>query len=56
MRTIKVDDIAHVRFRAPELTEMRKFLDEFGLKTELSDDGIIVCPRIRICAFSPRNC
>lgn len=41
MSTIKVEDIAHVRFRAPELNEMRKFLDEFGLKTELSDDGIL---------------
>ncbi len=30
MSTIKIEDVAFVRFRAPDLVEMRKFLDEFG--------------------------
>ena len=29
--TIKIVDIAHVRFSAPDLTEMRVFLEDFGL-------------------------
>mgnify|MGYP003627933180 CR=1 FL=1 len=41
MSTIKIEDIAHVRFRAPDLGEMRTFLEEFGLKPELSDEGIL---------------
>lgn len=32
MSTIKIEDIAHVRFSAPDLKEMRRFLDEFGLR------------------------
>jgi catechol-2,3-dioxygenase len=31
MAVIKVDDIAHVRFAAPDLAAMRAFLDDFGL-------------------------
>ncbi len=31
MSTIKIEDVAFVRFRAPDLTEMRGFLDDFGL-------------------------
>ena len=31
MSTIKIDDIAFVRFRAPDLTQMRAFLEDFGL-------------------------
>ena len=31
MPIIKVEDIAHVRFAAPDLTLMRSFLDDFGL-------------------------
>jgi catechol 2,3-dioxygenase-like lactoylglutathione lyase family enzyme len=31
MSIVKVEDIAFVRFRAPDLTEMRAFLEEFGL-------------------------
>lgn len=32
MSTIKVEDIAHVRFSAPDLDAMRTFLEEFGLR------------------------
>lgn len=32
MAVIKVEDIAHVRFSAPDLTEMRAFLSDFGLQ------------------------
>lgn len=39
MSIIKVADIAHVRFRAPNLGAMQSFLQDFGLKTELHDDG-----------------
>jgi catechol 2,3-dioxygenase-like lactoylglutathione lyase family enzyme len=31
MSTIKVEDIAYVRFRAPDLAAMRAFLEDFGL-------------------------
>jgi catechol 2,3-dioxygenase-like lactoylglutathione lyase family enzyme len=31
MSTIKVEDLAYVRFRAPDLAQMRDFLDDFGL-------------------------
>jgi catechol 2,3-dioxygenase-like lactoylglutathione lyase family enzyme len=31
MSTIKIDDIAYVRFTAPDLAEMRGFLEDFGL-------------------------
>ncbi len=31
MSVIKVEDIAHVRFAAPDLTVMRSFLEDFGL-------------------------
>jgi catechol 2,3-dioxygenase-like lactoylglutathione lyase family enzyme len=31
MSLIKIKDVAHVRFRAPDLGEMQKFLEEFGL-------------------------
>lgn len=31
MTIIKVEDIAHVRFAAPDLAEMRAFLEDFGL-------------------------
>ena len=31
MPIVKVEDIAHVRFAAPDLTQMRSFLEDFGL-------------------------
>jgi catechol 2,3-dioxygenase-like lactoylglutathione lyase family enzyme len=31
MSTIKIEDVAFVRFRAPDLGEMRAFLEDFGL-------------------------
>lgn len=31
MPVIKVEDISHVRFAAPDLSEMRKFIEDFGL-------------------------
>jgi len=34
MSLIKVEDIAHVRFRAPDLAEMARFLEDFGLVPE----------------------
>lgn len=41
MSTIKIEDIAHVRFSAPDLDTMRTFLVEFGLTPVLSDDGVL---------------
>lgn len=32
MSIIKIEDIAHVRFSAPDLSRMRVFLEDFGLK------------------------
>lgn len=39
MRHIKIDDIAYVRFAAPDLDKMRKFLEDFGLVHIDSNDG-----------------
>lgn len=33
MPIIKVEDIAHVRFAAPDLAQMRAFLDDFGMES-----------------------
>jgi catechol 2,3-dioxygenase-like lactoylglutathione lyase family enzyme len=38
MSLIKVEDIAFVRFRAPDLEEMARFLDDFGLLAERKDE------------------
>ena len=42
MSTIKIEDVAFVRFRAPDLTEMRGFLDDFGLTVAEATDSRIV--------------
>ena len=39
MSIIKIEDIAHVRFRAPELDAMETFLTEFGLARAHRDDS-----------------
>ena len=31
MSTIRIEDIAHVRYTAPDLSKMRAFLEDFGL-------------------------
>src|SRR5258708_33343594 len=36
---IKIADVAHVRFTAPDLSEMATFLGEFGLKPAPWTDG-----------------
>lgn len=41
MSTIRIEDIAHVRFTAPNLDAMKTFLGEFGLTTVASDDGVL---------------
>lgn len=40
MGIIKVEDIAFVRFQAPDLSEMRAFLEDFGLKCFEQDDTL----------------
>jgi catechol 2,3-dioxygenase-like lactoylglutathione lyase family enzyme len=42
MSTIKIEDVAFVRFRAPDLAEMRAFLTEFGLAVVEATDQRIV--------------
>src|SRR5580658_1493102 len=42
MSIIKIEDVAHVRFRAPDLGEMRAFLDDFGLAVAESTDKRVV--------------
>ncbi len=37
----KVQDISHVRFTAPDLKEMSRFLTEFGLTPWLGNDGVL---------------
>lgn len=39
MPVIKIEDIAHVRFAAPDLAEMRAFLGDFGLTCFDGPDG-----------------
>jgi len=41
MSTIKVEDIAHVRFQAPDLDRMASFLQDFGLSTSIAADGVL---------------
>ena len=41
MGGIKIEDIAHVRFSAPDLAEMARFLEAFGLTTETAADGAL---------------
>ena len=41
MSIIKIEDIAHVRFAAPDLEAMKVFLTEFGLVPVPSDDGVL---------------
>ena len=41
MSIIKIADISHVRFTAPDLTEMAGFLEEFGLRTDIGSDGVL---------------
>ncbi|QUD88114.1 VOC family protein [Phenylobacterium montanum] len=41
MSLIKIADIAHVRFTAPDLEQMAAFLGEFGLKAERATDGVL---------------
>jgi len=40
MSLIKVEDIAFVRFRAPDLAEMTHFLEDFGLQPELWGEAL----------------
>lgn len=39
MSVIKIEDIAHVCFAAPDLIEMQAFLTDFGLATWIGGDG-----------------
>ena len=39
MSVIKVEDIAHVRFAAPDLEKMQSFLGDFGLNSTFHEDG-----------------
>jgi hypothetical protein len=39
MEQIEIEDIAHVRFSAPDLGVMRGFLEDFGLRCAEHDDG-----------------
>ena len=41
MSIINIEDIAHVRFTAPDLTVMSTFLREFGLTPVLAEDGVL---------------
>ncbi|HVN01915.1 MAG TPA: VOC family protein [Caulobacteraceae bacterium] len=43
MSILKVEDVAFVRFRAPDLGGMRRFLDDFGLtSTEATDRRLVM--------------
>lgn len=38
---IRIEDISHVRFSAPDLGEMQRFLTAFGLASETASDGTL---------------
>jgi len=38
MSLIRIEDISYVRFRAPDLTEMQAFLEQFGLEVAMADE------------------
>ena len=40
MAIIKVEDIAHVRFAAPDLSLMRGFLEDFGSTARAATGGL----------------
>jgi catechol 2,3-dioxygenase-like lactoylglutathione lyase family enzyme len=43
MSTIRIEDISHVRFAAPDLVQMRGFLEDFGMQfVEVSDDQLFM--------------
>jgi len=42
MSTIKIEDVAYVRFRAPDLAEMRGFLEDFGLAVVEASEARLV--------------
>ena len=50
MSLITIEDIAHVRFRAPDLGAMRQFLEDFGLTVVRSDEQ---CLFARGCGATP---
>jgi catechol 2,3-dioxygenase-like lactoylglutathione lyase family enzyme len=39
MSTIRIEDLAYVRFRAPDLTAMEAFLDDFGLERAMRTES-----------------
>ena len=41
MSIIKIIDVSHVRFTAPDLNEMARFLAEFGMSTSLDEDAVL---------------
>ncbi len=41
MSIIRIADVAHVRFTAPDLGQMAAFLEDFGLKAAVWDDGVL---------------
>ena len=42
MSAIRIEDVAHVRFRAPDLGQMRAFVEDFGLAvTEATDTRLV---------------
>ena len=42
MSIVKIEDVAFVRFRAPDLGAMRGFLEDFGLTTVAATDRRLV--------------
>ena len=42
MGIIKIEDISHVRFRAPDLSLMQNFLEAFGLTVAAQDETHLI--------------
>jgi catechol 2,3-dioxygenase-like lactoylglutathione lyase family enzyme len=50
MSVIRIEDISHVRFSAPDLQQMQTFLEEFGMQRAPSSDGRL---HMRGCGGAP---
>ena len=56
MSIVKIEDVSHVRFAAPDLTTMRAFLEDFRLVAVPSDDGVLYAKGAGSAPFVHATC
>ena len=44
MSVIKVEDVAYVRFRCPDLSALGAFLTDFGLASRIEGERMVLIP------------